>query len=216
MAAPMTATAVAHSNIALIKYWGKRSERLNLPAVGSISITLKELSTWTRVTFQEDLGPDRVRLNGRKATPEETRRVSAFLDIVRRMAGRPLGAQVVSKNNFPTGAGLASSASGFAALALAATAALGLELPPTRLSALARLGSGSAARSVFGGFVEMQRGQAADGSDACAIQLRDEHFWPLEVLVLVTAEGPKSIGSTRAMNLTADTSPYFPAWVENQ
>ena len=216
MKASMTATAVAHSNIALIKYWGKRYNRLNLPAVGSISVTLDELYTQTQVTFLEELGTDTLRLNGRRATPEETRRVSAFLDHVRRMAGRPLGARVVSKNNFPTGAGLASSASGFAALALAATRALGLELSPAQLSQLARLGSGSAARSIFGGFVEMKCGQASDGSDAHAIQLRDELFWPLEVLVLVTNAGPKPIGSTQAMKHTADTSPYFTAWVENQ
>ncbi|NIV03455.1 diphosphomevalonate decarboxylase, partial [Candidatus Saccharibacteria bacterium] len=122
-------------------------------------------------------------------------------------------AEVVSENNFPTGAGLASSASGFAALAVAATEAMELHYSARELSQLARQGSGSAARSIFGGFVEMKRGEKLDGSDVYAIQLKDERYWQLDMLILITAEQEKEIGSTEGMTLTARTSPYYPSWV---
>lgn len=213
------AEATARANIALIKYWGKRrldgDAALNLPAVGSLSITLDALSTRTRVRFDASLDADTLRLNGREST-EASAKVSRFLDVLRRLAGRTEPAFIESDNNFPTGAGLASSASGYAALAAAAAAALQLELAPTALSALARRGSGSAARSIFGGFVEWHRGERDDGSDSHAEPLADPDHWPLRVMIAVTDEGPKRTGSTDGMTRTEFTSPYFDAWVDGQ
>lgn len=210
-------TARAGTNIALVKYWGKRDAGLNLPAAGSLSLTLAELGSETQVRFAEEAadpdGLDRVVFDGRPAGPRFAGRVRRFLDLVRATAGLALPAEVVTSNSVPTAAGLASSAAGFAALALAAARAAGLELTPTQLSELARRGSGSAARSIFGGFVEMSAGLLADGSDAVAHPLADERSWDVRLCVAVTAEGPKAIGSTAAMELTAKTSPYYPAWL---
>lgn len=211
----MQATATARANIALIKYWGKRDRGLNLPAVGSLSITLDALSTRTAVRFDANLKQDEIRLNG-ASDVKATARVRAFLDLIRGIANHPLFAHVDSLNDFPTGAGLASSASGFAALAAAAAQAADLDLSPAQLSALARRGSGSAARSIFGGFVEWQRGQAEDGSDSIAEPLAEAAHWPLKVLVAVTDEGEKKTGSTDGMTITEFTSPYYEAWVAGQ
>jgi diphosphomevalonate decarboxylase len=209
---PHEATAQAQPNIALVKYWGKRDVPLNLPAVGSLSITLDTLWTRTRVRFDASLTADRVRLNG-KSDDKEARRVSECLDLLRSRAGTSLHAEVDSENNFPTGAGLASSASGFAALVVAAAKALDLDLPAAELSALARRGSGSAARSIFGGFVEWSRGERSDGSDSIAKPILAADIWPLAVVVAVTSTAQKSVGSTEGMNRTRDTSPYYDAWV---
>lgn len=209
------ATAVAHPNIALVKYWGKRDLALNLPAVGSISITLEALFTRTTVAFDAHADADALTLNG-VAAPRHAIRLSAFLDRLRRIAGVTARARVDTANNFPTGAGLASSASGFAALAMAASHALGLALTPAELSILARQGSGSAARSIFGGFAEMARGAAPDGSDAVATPLLAPTAWPLTVLVAITSEAEKDIGSTDGMERSRATSPYYDAWVTSQ
>ncbi|AKS42270.1 diphosphomevalonate decarboxylase [Wenzhouxiangella marina] len=205
------ARARAGSNIALVKYWGKRDEALNLPATGSLSITLDTLHTDTRLVPDPSLAADQFELNGRPADPA---RLRAFLDRFRALAGREGHFQVISSNSFPTSAGLASSASAFAALAVAANRAFGLDLSPTRLSELARQGSGSAARSIFGGFVEMARGEAPDGSDCVARPLAPAEHWPLEVVVAVTSEEAKSVSSSEGMRRTMRTSPYYPAWVE--
>jgi diphosphomevalonate decarboxylase len=213
---PRACTADAGTNIALVKYWGKRDSGLNLPAAGSLSLTLRELGTRTTVRFGADVGgQDRVILNGQEATGRAYARVSAFLDLVRERAGVATRAEVITENSVPTSAGLASSASGFAALALAATRAAGLTLGPAELSALARRGSGSAARSIFGGFVEMHAGSRADGTDAFATPMPEGDAWPLQLIVAVTTEAPKTIGSTEAMERTARTSPYFQAWVDS-
>jgi diphosphomevalonate decarboxylase len=205
-------TAVAGTNIALVKYWGKRDAALNLPAAGSLSLTLDRLGTRTTVAFDRASGAgDRVTLNGADADAKTAARAGAFLDRIRALAKLDARATVVSENSVPTAAGLASSASGFAALALAASRAAGLEPAPPELSVLARLGSGSAARSIFGGFVEMAAGARADGSDAFARPL--ESTWDLRLVVAVTAAGEKSMGSTAAMEHTARTSPYYDAWV---
>lgn len=204
-------TARAHANIALVKYWGKRDTTLNLPAVGSLSLTLEALSTTTTVAFCPDFERDRIVFEGEGAT--HTPRIVAFLDRVRRLAGLKMPAEVTTANNFPTGAGLASSASGFAALALAATRAAGLDLEGSALSRLAREGSGSAARSIFGGVVAMHAGDQDDGRDAVAEPVLSPGAWPLAVVIAVTAAGPKAVGSTAGMNRTRDTSPFYPAWV---
>ena len=209
-------TAVAGTNIALVKYWGKRDPALNLPAAGSLSLTLKELGTRTTVRFGSHLGSeDRVRLNGRDPDDSTRTRIGTFLDLVRERAGITAHAEVVTENSVPTAAGLASSASGFAALAVAASRAAGLALVPAQLSALARRGSGSAARSIFGGFVEMQPGVFADGSDAVAASISEGDGWGIRLVVAVTSEAEKAVGSTEAMERTARTSPFYASWLES-
>jgi diphosphomevalonate decarboxylase len=205
-------TALAGTNIALVKYWGKRDAALNLPAAGSLSLTLDRLGTRTTVRFEDKLGADRVVLDGAEADARTAARVIALVDRVRARAGIAARAEVVSENSVPTAAGLASSASGFAALAVAAAGAAGLDLPPAALSELARTGSGSAARSIFGGFVEMAPGTRADGADAVAAPLPPS---PLDVrlVVAVTSDERKELGSTEAMKRTAETSPYHAAWL---
>lgn len=212
----MKARARAHANIALIKYWGKKDARLNIPAVGSISLTLDALWTETEVAFLENLQEDELMLNNRRANQKELHRTSKFLDLIRRHKGVTLKARVNSSNNFPTAAGLASSASGFAALTVAAATALGLKLSPKEWSVLARQGSGSAARSIYGGFVEMHAGNASDGSDSFAEPLAAPDYWDIRLLIGITSALPKKIGSTEGMNLSRKTSPYYNAWIRSQ
>jgi diphosphomevalonate decarboxylase len=209
------ARARAGANFALIKYWGKADARLNVPAVGSISITLDRLFTETTVELVPGAARDELILDG-KRRDEDLPKISACLDLLRRKAGFTPRVRVVSRNNFPTGAGLASSASGFAALVRAAESAFGLSLSPRERSIVARQGSGSAARSIFGGFVEMHAGTAADGSDSFAEPLLDGAEWPLEVVIAVTAKGEKEIGSRSGMTRSATSSPYYAAWVAEQ
>ncbi|MEV5664419.1 diphosphomevalonate decarboxylase [Streptomyces flaveolus] len=207
-------TAVAHPNIALIKYWGKRDERLVIPRVDSLSMTLDVFPTTTTVRLAPGARGDVVTFDGAPAADEPGRRVIAFLDLVRELAGRGEPAVVNTRNAVPTGAGLASSASGFAALAVAATAAYGLALDDTALSRLARRGSASASRSVFGGFAVCHAGRGvgtvADlSSYAEPVPVSD--FDPALVIALVDA-GPKAVSSRAAMRHTVETSPLYPAW----
>lgn len=207
-------TAQAHSNIALVKYWGKRDSGLNLPQTGSISVTLDALYSRTRVRFDGNLSGDHFRFDDADWQPAESR-LTRFLDRIRSKADTQSAAWIESHNNFSAGSGLASSASGFAALTMAATRAAGLILSPTELSILARQGSGSAARSIFGGLVEMQRGTQADGRDAHAVQLLGPDHWPLAIVIAITDTGPKAVGSTEGMTRTAETSPYFKGWTDS-
>ena len=205
----MQATAVAQPNIALIKYWGKRDLSRNLPAVGSISITLRDLFTRMQVRFDESLSSDVLAVNG---TPDERMmpRLSACLD---RVAGtdRPR-ADITSTCNFPIAAGLASSSSSFAALIVAAAAAIGDTTDKVGLARLAGHASGSAARSLFGGFVELSNSDNdIEVREICAA---DE--WPLKVVVAITATGPKAVGSTEAMEISRRTSPFYSNWVSQQ
>ncbi len=207
------ATAVAHPNIALIKYWGKARLEGNLPAVGSLSITLGGLSTRTTIRFDPALEHDRFFLSGRE-DPAMAQRVSRCLDLIRARLGSSLHAVIESENDFPTAAGLASSASGFAALVTAADAALDGRLEPAERAELARQCSGSAARSIFGGFVEL-RLTSGGPQPTETRQILPPEAWPLEVVVAVTATQPKETGSTEGMLLTERTSPYYRAWVES-
>ena len=209
----MPATAQAQSNIALVKYWGKKDPRLNTPAAGSISITLDSLWTRTRVDFDGQHGSDRFVLNGTEQTPPA--KLLACVDLLRDLSGRSSPVEIISDNNFPTGAGLASSASGYAALVVAINDALQLGLSARALSVIARRGSGSAARSIFGGFVEMMPGSSNDGDDSHACPLLDAGEWPLEVVVAITDEAAKRVGSTEGMQSSADTSPYYPTWIRS-
>ncbi len=209
----MKITSIAHPNIALVKYWGKRHKALNLPAAGSLSVTLDGLSTTTSVEFEPRLDGDVIVLDEQPLQEGRARRrVVDFLDLLRDAAEIDLSARVETTNDFPTAAGLASSASGFAALAMAASKAAGLEWSRERLSVLARRGSGSAARSLFGGFVEMKAGSRPDGEDAHAIAVADADHWDLRCLIALTTRGQKKVGSTEGMIHTQQTSPLFEPW----
>lgn len=207
------AKARARANIALAKYWGKSDVALNLPAVPSISLTLDRLVTDTEVRFEERLDADVVELDGRVATAKESVRVVELLDRVRAAAKLELFAHVKSVNKFPTAAGLASSASGFAALAGAASAAAGLDWNTKKLSAVARRSSASAARSLFGGFAELPAGKPGNDRLAAKALFGADH-WDLRIVVAIAAAGPKKVGSTEGMERSRLTSPFYEAWVE--
>jgi len=203
----MTATAVAHPNIALVKYWGKADAQLALPATGSVSMGLDVFPTTTTVTLDDDAAADSFVLNGGAAPDGALLRTQQFLDLVRDLAGSSTHAAVDSVNTVPTGAGLASSASGFAALATAAAAAYGLDLTERDLSRLARRGSGSATRSIPGG---VSVWHAGDDQGSYAERIAAP---PMAMVVVTISAGEKAIGSREAMRRTIATSPFYPAWV---
>ncbi|MEZ7173125.1 diphosphomevalonate decarboxylase [Sporosarcina sp. OR05] len=209
----MKATARAHTNIALIKYWGKRDEQLFLPMNNSISITLDQFYTTTSVTFQDDLASDVFVLDGVELGGAEQNKISTFLDLVRRMTKHHGHAVVESSNNVPTAAGFASSASGFAALAAASTKALGYEISDAGLSTLARQGSGSACRSIYGGFVEWHMGEKIDGTDSFATQLLSEEDWQLSIISVMVEAKQKKVLSREGMKRTVATSPFYDGWL---
>lgn len=203
------------SNIALAKYWGKRDLALNLPTNGSLSVTLKGFGSFTTVEFNDRFGSDRLLLNGKEESSGKTSKVVRVLDEVRALSGMRARARVQSYNNFPTAAGLASSASGLSAVTFAAAQAAKLDAPMSKLSEIARKGSGSACRSLFGGYVEWARGERADGADSVAHQLAPTSHWPLKVLIAVANQAEKDHASTGGMEHTRETSPYFAPWIEN-
>nr|WP_324192626.1 diphosphomevalonate decarboxylase [Nocardia transvalensis] len=209
-------TAVAHPNIALVKYWGKRDEDTALPVTDSVSMTLDIYPTTTTVRIDESAGRDVVTVAGAPATGDFERRVVKFLELVRATAGRSEKAAVDTINTVPTGAGLASSASGFAALATAAAHAYGLDYDRTALSRLARRGSGSASRSIFGGFVAWYAGTGfgAEGDRTSFAEPVASALDPAMVVAVVDA-GAKSVSSRTAMRHTVDTSPLYRAWAES-
>lgn len=196
----MKATAIAPSNIAFTKYWGKKDETLRLPENGSISMCLSDLLTTTTVEFQENLLKDQILI------PGEDTRISKFFDIIRQMAGIQTSAKVVSENNFPTGTGLSSSASGFAALSLAASSAAGLNLSEKELSILARQGSGSACRSIPSGFVEWFDGDTSDSS--YSVQIFPPDYWDIVDVVAIVSTGKKDISTTIGQQ-SAKSSPFM-------
>jgi diphosphomevalonate decarboxylase len=201
------ATAIAHPNIAFIKYWGQADEGSNLPANASISMNLDALRTLTLVDFDPGLEDDIVSLSAGPVWDQSRDRVVAHLDRVRALAGIADRAIVKSTNNFPAGTGLASSASGFAALTLAATKAAGLDLDGAALSRLARLGSGSACRSVPGGFC-LWKGDTDQTSYARQVAPADH--WNLHDVVAIVSREPKPVGSLEGHGL-APTSPLHRA-----
>jgi len=205
----MRATARAQPNIALVKYWGKRDGRRNLPAVGSISITLDDLYTEMDVALDDGGAEDRLTVNG-VAAPAMLPRVTRCLDSV--LGGRRPRARVDSRSNFPVAAGLASSASAFAALVVAACAAAGRERATSELASLAGRASGSAARSLYGGFVELQNA----GDDIAVRCIREASDWPLRIVAAITSTREKAIGSGEAMEISRLTSPFYQRWVEEQ
>lgn len=207
----MSKTVRAHTNIALIKYWGKKDKTLKTPTNSSISLTLDKFYTDTKVTYDPSLKSDEFYLDGTKVEDKVAKRVYAYMNVLREMVEIPSFARIESFNNVPKEAGLASSASAFAALAKAAT--LHLNLDDLTLSKLARLGSGSASRSIYGDFVRWDKGNSHDSSYAMPIQMDP---WPeFTMIACLINEGVKPFGSGEAMDITSSTSPYFEAWTQS-
>ncbi|GAB2026608.1 diphosphomevalonate decarboxylase [Lactovum odontotermitis] len=205
---PNIVTARAHTNIALIKYWGKENAELNIPTTSSLSMTLDKFYTTTSVEFDQALAQDTLILNGKEA---DAARVHRFLNIFRSEIADFGPVLITSENHVPTAAGLASSASSFAALTAAMNGLLELNLMPEQLSRYARRGSGSATRSIFGNFAVWNKGVDNDSSYA-------ESFLDADIgLSMIVAEvsgSAKKVSSTEGMQL-AQTSPLYGAWVEN-
>ena len=198
---------VANSNVALVKYWGKADEGAKHPAAPSLSVTLDSLSTAASVELSDDSKEDRI-----DGLPlPATGKVQAFLNEFRSRYGIRAHAQLRLASNFPVAAGLASSASTFAALAKALATEAGLELEDRQLADLARTGSGSACRSVYGGFVEWR----PEGGGSVVEPVAAKDYWRLRILVAVTSERPKAVGSSTGMRRTAETSPYYRSWIES-
>jgi len=198
----------ACSNIALVKYWGKRQLEGNIPAVGSVSIGLEDLWSRTRIS-KADAASHQICIDG-ALQGKSVERADQFVREFCAEFGKSTPLTIDSENNFPTGAGLASSASGFAALTMALNTFLDVGLEGEELARFARRGSGSAARSLFGGYVEM----TAD-DDATARPLCQADYWPLDVIIAITQMEEKHIGSTEGMEHTARTSPYYAKWVSS-
>ncbi|MFD0897225.1 diphosphomevalonate decarboxylase [Loigolactobacillus binensis] len=203
-------TARAHTNIALIKYWGKANAELIIPQNSSLSLTLEPFYTDTTVEFAPELTQDQIKIDGQLQTTMAGQRVRTFLDLVRQRVGRDDFAYVNSTNHVPTAAGLASSASGFAALAAAASKAAGLMLDRPALSRLARRGSGSATRSIYGGFVEWQKGH--NDADSQAVPFQEHIDFDIQMIAILLDPRPKKIASRAGMAQVVATSPYYPAW----
>lgn len=202
----MKATTIAPANIAFIKYWGKRDERLRLPTNSSVSMNLSAATTTTTVEFSDSYQEDDIQFVDDEATQRETTRIVAHLDRIRKRAKSSLRARVVTQNSFPKSSGIASSASGFAALTVAAAGALGLTLAEKELTTLARLGSGSACRSIPDGFVEWLAGKTNDASHAYC--LYPHTHWDLRDIVAIVDTEKKKVASTEGMDGVI-TSPLF-------
>lgn len=202
----MKSTAKAPANIAFIKYWGKKNEKLRIPANSSISMNLSDAFSVTSVDFDRKLKKDIVKIDGVIAGRGEEVRVTKHLDLIRKISGKSLYAEVVSKNNFPKASGIASSASGFAALTLAASSAAGLKLSQKDLSILARLGSGSACRSIPDGFVEWREGNKSEDSFANSLYPAD--YWDICDVIAIVGQAGKKISSTEG-HILAKSSPFY-------
>lgn len=199
-------TAEACANIAICKYWGKRGPG-NAPATPSISLTLASLTTTTTIT-RLDRGPDKFTLNGAPASGVVRERIVEYLELWREWELLKGHFHVESRNSFPTAAGLASSASGFAALATALNEFSASRLPPTELSRLARWGSGSAARSIVGGLAAL-----GAGNDPAAKRLVPAADVPWGMVIVLVKEAGKEVSSREAMELSRLTSPFYQKWV---
>ena len=212
-----TAVSTAHPSLAFIKYWGKQNIAMNLPATPSLAVTLDCLTTETRVEISRPVDgeevTDRVFLDG---ILQREDRFAPFFAGFRKLTDKikpGMGRFVVtarSSSDFPTAAGLASSAGGFAALSCACAAAAGLDLTAEELSAMARIGSASAARSIYGGFTRLDAGSKA------AESVYGENWWPeFRIIVLELEKEPKNISSREAMERTRHNSPYYQAWIDD-
>ncbi|XP_031628052.1 diphosphomevalonate decarboxylase [Contarinia nasturtii] len=211
----LTATCKAAPNIAVVKYWGKRDEQLILPVNDSISGTLStdELSAKTSITADPTFTEDKMWLNGTEVTIWDNDRLKNCIEYLKKIAQEKLADKsilnyklhICSENDFPTAAGLASSAAGYACFVYTLATLYGLE--NEELTGIARLGSGSACRSIYGGFVQWKSGELADGSDSIAVQIAPASHWPeMHVLILVVSDERKKVGSTVGMRLATETS----------
>jgi len=213
----MKASSVSPINIALIKYWGKRDQDLILPYNNSISMTVDSLYSHTTVDFGEQYEEDIFILNNKKVevnSVEYKKYIGRFLNIVREKYDIDLKVKIMSENNFPTSAGLASSASGFSALSMAINGALNLGLNSRELSILSRLGSGSSARSIYDGFVEWKKGEMDDGSDSYAEQVIED-WASLRMVICITDEKQKKIKSRAGMTQSVNASPMYSGWLSS-
>jgi diphosphomevalonate decarboxylase len=197
------ATALAHPNIAFIKYWGNEDDALRLPANPSISMNLGSLHTLTTVIFDDELPGDELVINHRPATGAVLARVTAHLDLVRTQAELRTPARIVSESNFPVGSGIASSASAFAALSVAAAAAAGLALDEAALSRLARRGSGSASRSIPAGYCQWVTGT---NETSFATSIASPEHWDLRDVIVIISQEHKSVGSSDGHRLAKTAS----------
>lgn len=198
-------TACAGPSLALTKYWGKTADGINIPATPSLGITLSPLRSTATVTLTSRI--QSITVNGQA---QDSKRYTPFFEAAAKLFEHPTGFYAECTNDFPTSAGLASSSSGFAALAFAINAMNSDTLSLKDLSRLARIGSGSAARAVYGGFVTWP------AQSDHAVQIHDHHFWPeLRVIVCIVEAAPKTMSSRQAMNLVRDTSPYYTGWIQN-
>lgn len=207
----MKYTVRANSNIALVKYWGKKDSKLKTPLNNSISLTLDSLHTTTSIEISDR---DQVFFSDHELTNNEKEKIISLVDIVRNDFSIDKKVLINTKNNFPTASGLASSASGFAALAYAIDKVFELNLTDIEISKYSRLGSGSACRSIYGGFSEWLKGEKTDGSDSYAVQIREQNHWDISMLVVIVDDNKKDKGSTEGMDLTVKTCPFYPAWLE--
>jgi len=208
----MKASAIANSNIAFVKYWGKLNPNLFIPTRSNLSMTVDALNTHTTVEFSKGYDKDIVYIDGKLQEGESLSKVVRFLDVIRKYAKNNLKAKVFSINNFPKGAGLASSASGFAALTVAACAALGLELDDKQLSILSRQGSGSSCRSIKGGFVKWVAGKTSE--ESYAYQLYDENYWDIRDIVAIVRTEEKKVSSRAGMETSVKTCPLYNDFVK--
>lgn len=205
----MLGIARANTNIALIKYWGKRDKNLFLPMTSSLSLTLDAFYTDTKVIFDSALQQDEFYLNH---SQQDATAITRFLNLFRQHMDKPYYARVDSLNFVPTAAGLASSASAFAALAGAVNQASQLHFDAQTLSTFARQGSGSATRSIYGGFVEWDKGTNTHDSIAKPI---DDANWDIGMIIIAVNTKEKHISSRIGMENTVQTSPFYPAWVKS-
>ena len=209
----MKATAVASPNMALVKYWGKRDDKLILPYNSSLSMTLGGFTTKTTVEFG-DYGSDTIVINDEQLKKDE-KDIAGHLERIRNMAGIKEKAKVVSESNFPISSGLASSASGLAALTLSATKAAGLNLSERELTILTRIGSGSACRSICEGFVIWHKGEKEDGTDSYAETIAKKDYWhDFTMITAVVTEAKKKVGSRVGMAQTVATCPFYSSWIK--
>lgn len=200
------AIAKAPANIALIKYWGKKNGKLRLPMNSSLSMNLTGVFTITKVKFDDKLKHDTVYIDGKRAKEEDKHRVITHVNRIRRLAKIDAPVEVESTNNFPSGTGMASSASGFAALTMAAASAANLGLSKRQLSILARLGSGSACRSIPDGFVEWKMAENSD--DSYAVSIFPPNHWEIRDVIAVVEENTKNVSSTEG-HVLSESSPFF-------
>ncbi|MCO7125173.1 diphosphomevalonate decarboxylase [Sporolactobacillus shoreicorticis] len=207
----MHAAARAYTNIALIKYWGKKDEQLILPMNSSLSLTIDAFYTETSVEPQKELHEDEVIMDGTNLSDASAAKISRFMDLVREKSASRLFARIVTRNHVPVASGFASSASGFAALSAAASRAYGIDCAKTALSRLARRGSGSASRSIYGGFVKWMKG--SDDASSYAVPV-DSAEWPIRLISIAVNRQIKKLSSREGMKRTVETSPFYPVWVE--